>query len=76
MVFALQVVPLQRVHLAAPGSLILSTLPGGSYGFRSGTSMATPVTAGVAALIVSVLGPATGDYYQAEQVRCGDLDRT
>lgn len=31
------------VDLVAPGSLIYSTLPNGQYGFKSGTSMATPL---------------------------------
>jgi subtilisin len=38
------------VELIAPGSSILSTLPGNNYGTYSGTSMASPHVAGVAAL--------------------------
>ncbi|MFC4230904.1 S8 family peptidase [Parasediminibacterium paludis] len=42
------------VDIFAPGSQIYSTLPGGnSYGFEDGTSMASPVVAGLAALIRS-----------------------
>lgn len=39
------------VHLAAPGEALLSTVPGASYGTWSGTSMAAPLAAGVAALV-------------------------
>jgi subtilisin family serine protease len=41
----------RTVHLGAPGSDILSTIRGGSYGVSSGTSMATPHVTGVAALL-------------------------
>lgn len=52
------------VDIVAPGGLVtygsaggvLSTLPGDSYGFNEGTSMATPHVTGVAALLVSQYG--------------------
>jgi subtilisin family serine protease len=39
------------IHLAAPGDAITSSVPGGGYGTWSGTSMATPLVAGTAALL-------------------------
>jgi subtilisin family serine protease len=42
------------VDLAAPGKNIYSTIPGGGYGLMDGSSMATPLVAGAAALVLSV----------------------
>ncbi len=39
------------IGVSAPGVHILSTVPGGMYSYSDGTSMATPVVAGVAGLV-------------------------
>ena len=43
-----------KPDLSAPGVNVRSSLPGGSYGLGSGTSMATPHGAGAAALLLSI----------------------
>jgi thermitase len=44
------------VNLSAPGASILTTTTGGGYASVSGTSAASPVAAGVAALVMSANG--------------------
>ena len=52
---------LNTVDLAAPGTDILSTKPGGSYQVLSGTSMAAPHVSGVAGLIATVYPQASNE---------------
>jgi subtilisin family serine protease len=43
----------RSVDIAAPGENILSTLPGGQYGFMTGTSQATAFVTGAVVLMIS-----------------------
>lgn len=57
------------VHLSAPGRRILSTVLSNSYELKTGSSMATPLTAGVAALVLSVIGGGKGSYFKGPIVK-------
>lgn len=63
---------LRTVALAAPGVDIFSTLPGNRYGFESGTSMACPAVAGVAALVWSKYPSLTN--VQVKRILMGSVD--
>ena len=47
------------VDLAAPGSYILSTTPGNTYSYMTGTSMAAPMVSAAAAMVCSAFPAAT-----------------
>lgn len=54
----------KAVEFIAPGEDVLSSIPGGTYEFNSGTSMASPHVAGLAALAVQA-GAKTPDEVKA-----------
>ena len=62
-----------QVDIAAPGSSIYSTIPVsmGSYGYKSGTSMATPLAAGIAGLTWSRFPTWTAAQVQARLIATG-----
>lgn len=63
----------RTVQMAAPGELILSTTPNGTYDFYSGTSMASPHVAGAAALVCSASPGITVSRLRAALMYSGDL---
>jgi subtilisin family serine protease len=65
-----------NVHIGSPGMQIYSTyytnLSGSithNYAPQNGTSMATPVVAGVAAIALSILGANDGNFFKAAQLK-------
>jgi hypothetical protein len=58
-----------KVHVAAPGVNIFSTYKGGKYKSLSGTSMAAPHVAGVAALILSESSNLTAEEVKSRLIK-------
>jgi subtilisin family serine protease len=63
----------RTVDVAAPGVDVLSTVPGGEYDLLSGTSMATPHVAGIAALALGLNPSLTTE--QLKQVVMKGVDK-
>jgi thermitase len=57
------------VDVAAPGNSIYSTLMNNSYGYRTGTSMASPFVAGLAALVFTHVTDTNGNKMLNDEVR-------
>lgn len=77
---------LKYADIGAPGRLIMSSTPpvaGNSmtrWNLKTGSSMATPMVSGIGALVLSVLGTGTGNYFQVRRrlgigTGAGDLGR-
>lgn len=60
------------IDISAPGTSILATNPGNAYGYKTGTSMATPNVAGTAALIWSQHPTWSRDQVAAQLVGTAD----
>lgn len=63
------------VDIAAPGENILSTMPGGTYGKKSGTSMAAPLAGAVAASVLAEF-PQVDTEQVKHRLLGGALERT
>lgn len=56
------------VDVAAPGFDIYSTLTGGGYGYKSGTSFAAPYVSGLAAILFATLSDSNGNGRNNDEV--------
>lgn len=61
-------ITLIKPDIVAPGQNIRSALPGGSYGFKQGTSMASPHVVGLVALLISANPTLAGQVERIEQI--------
>lgn len=55
---------LTSIDLGAPGTSVLSTVPGNSYSSLTGTSMATPMVSGAIGLMFASANPALMNFYK------------
>lgn len=63
------------VHVTAPGENIYSTLPGGKYGYLTGTSQATAFVTGLAALLMAKDAGLRGKPEKVKQLIVGNVDK-
>jgi thermitase len=66
----------ETVDIAAPGQNILSTLPGNSYGFMTGTSQATAFVTGAAVLVKAQKNLFAMDEVKKYILDTGSVERT